>query len=75
MVFFNTLIRSTTSEGPDGCFLAWGRYPSPDDYFVFSQIPFFKKEKDMFADIAHLKQMLLFNDTDITDGMVKAGSF
>ena len=29
----------------------------------------------MFADIAHLKQMLLFNDTDITDGMVKAGSF
>ena len=28
----------------------------------------------MFADIAHLKEMLLFNNTDITDGMVKAGS-
>ena len=38
--------------------------------FLFS-----KKGKTMFADIAHLKQMLLFNNTDITDGMVKAGSF
>ena len=41
-----------------------------DHVFLFS-----KKGKTMFADIAHLKQMLLFNNTDITDGMVKAGSF
>ncbi len=48
------------------------KFMADDDDHVFL---FSKKGKTMFADIAHLKQMLLFNNTDITDGMVKAGSF